>query len=387
MSACRHSVRASRDPGWNYGLWRSAFFPLEEELGACYGVYNQRLVPLNFGGDRTDGYWALRRTAVLCDVSGERTIEIAGPDAPCLLERLIARDVDRLKPGRAAYGLLCYPDGGLLCDGILVRLSDERFWYIHANAEVYPWFVAHAIGLDVKISDPDISVLQIQGPKSLDVLRSACTGEPVGKLAFFGVTTADLGGQVAVVTRTGWTGELGCEIYVGRDADGPALWRHLLKAGEAYGLLPCGLDVLDMRRIEAGILNCGSDFDASMTPFEAGLGLFVNRDGADFIGKDALLARRGESLMCGLRCPDAEPVIGGTVSPHGSRVGRITAAAYSPYLDSGVALVRLDTHLDAVDRDVMVDTREGDERAARLTPLPFYDPQARIPRGLDTEIS
>ncbi len=384
----RGTIVRSDEPGWDYGFWKSAFFEVAEALGARYGAYNRRLVPLTFGGDRFADYWALRRRAAMYDVSGERPLDIAGPDAERLLDRLMTRDMTRLKPGRATYGLLCHRDGGLLCDGILMRLAPQRFCYVHADGEVLPWLLAHAEGLDVAVTDPGASVLQVQGPRSLDVLAAACD-EPV-ELAYFAVAEARMAGQPVVLSRTGWTGELGFEIYLWRqDTDGPALWRHVAAAGEAFGLAQGALDSMDIRRIEAGILNYGSDMDAGLNPFQAGLGDFVDMAKGDFVGKAALAAADRTLRLHGLKCEPAEPAIGGKVSAANQAIGRVTAAAWSPFLGHGTAIVRLDgaALADApLTGELTVEGRDGAAHPASLVELPFYDGDKRIPRGLDTAI-
>jgi aminomethyltransferase len=380
----RSTIGRHDEPGWDYGFWKSAFFEIAEGLGARYGAYNRRLVPLTFGNDRFADYWALRRQVAMYDVSGERPLDIVGPDAERLLDRLMTRDMTRLKPGRATYGLLCNAGGGLLCDGILLRLTPERFSYVHADGEVLPWLLAHADGLDVEVRDPGASVLQVQGPRSLDVLAAACD-EPV-ELAYFDVAEAHMAGQPVVLSRTGWTGELGFEIYLWpENTDGSALWRHVAAAGEAFGLAQGALDSMDIRRIEAGILNYGSDMDASLNPFQVGLGGFVDMAKGDFIGKAALAAADRVPRLYGLKCDPAEPAIGGAVSAANQVIGRVTAAAWSPFLGHGTAIVRLEDAPPVVGELVVVG-RDGESYPASLIELPFYDDEKCIPRGLDTTI-
>ncbi|MBM3583497.1 MAG: aminomethyl transferase family protein [Alphaproteobacteria bacterium] len=169
----RLKVTAHNEPGWNYNLWKSAFHPITERLGAGYMVYNQRIVPVSFNDDRMEGYWALRRDAIVIDASAEKAIEIAGPDAEAPLDRAMTRDLTRLKPGRALYALVFWKDGGLVSDGVLLRLAHDRFWYVSGCGEVQAWLTALGMGMNVRVSDPDVSVLAIQGPEALDVLAAA----------------------------------------------------------------------------------------------------------------------------------------------------------------------------------------------------------------------
>jgi aminomethyltransferase len=385
--ASRLRVTVHDEPGWNYALWRSAFHGITEARGASYMVYNQRLGPVTYGQDREVEYWALRRGVVMSDVSPEKTIEISGPDAARLMDRAMPRPMTEFNPGRALYGPICRPDGGLLCDGVLVRPAADRFWYVSGSGDVEGWLLALSIELDAEISDPDVSVLAVQGPRSLDVLAAACDGGAPDEFKYFAVARVVMGGQEVLISRTGWTGELGFEVYLPRAGhDGPALWRHIEAAGAPHGLVVAGLDAMDIRRVEAGILLYGADMDASLNPYQAGLGGFIDMTKPDFIGRTALEKADRTVLVRGLLCPDDEPVSGGVLFDGEEEVGRVTAAAFSPYLQSGTAIVRL--HRDvAVETDgLAVETRKRGRASARLATLPLYDSEHRIVRGLDTEI-
>ena len=270
-----------------------------------------------------------------------------------------------------------------------MRLAEDRFWYVQADGQVYSWFIAHSQGLKVRISDPQSWVAQVQGPRALDVLAAACDAPLTEPFGYFGVTTATMGGQKVVLSRTGWTAEVGFEFYTLPDQpgyDGPALWRHILKAGKPFGIEVCGLDSMDIRRIEAGIMNNVSDMDETMSPFQAGLGGFIKMDGPDFIGKAALGNADRGVLVHGLRCPSGEPLIGGTLQSRGQLIGRVSAAAWSPLYGAGVAIIRLADarHLQAA--DVTVQCRDGNAYPATIVALPMYDLEKRIPRGQDTGI-
>jgi aminomethyltransferase len=384
----RTVVADFEEPGWDYGIMRSPYHAFHRANGAKFCVYNGRLMPVSQKIDRLDGYRVLRQAVGLFD-TGERPIAIEGPDALALCKKVFARDISKVKPGRAAYGLLLYPDGGILCDGVLMRLAEDCFWYVQADGPVYSWLVAHAQRLNVQISDPRSWVAQVQGPRALDVLAAACDTPLTEPFGYFGVTTATMGGQKVILSRTGWTAEAGWEFYTLPDApgyDGEALWRHILKAGEPFGMKVCALDSMDIRRIEAGILNNVSDMDETMNPFEAGLGSFIKLDGTDFIGKSALVnAPRGVRVH-GLRCTTGEPLIGGELRAGGRRIGMVSAAAWSPLYDAGVAIIRLDRAEDVQAPEVSVQCRDLSFQRATIVPMPMYDAEKRIPRGQDTEI-
>ncbi len=363
----------------------SPYFHCYANPQAVLGVYAKRFYPLSLGEDPIERYWALRRNVVMYDVP-EKPLEISGPDALRLLERVFCRHIASLKVGRARYAIACLPDGGILMDGVLIRLSEDRFWYVQADGEFETWLRAHALGLNAEIRDPNSWALQIQGPNSMTVLAAAVDDPLPGKFGFFHVRECRMGGQDLLISRTGWTGELGFEIYTNDKTDGEALWRHVMAAGEATGLVSSALESMGIRRIEAGILDNGTDIDPSMTPFEAGLGAFVNLEKEDFIGRNALLSADQYPLLRGLTCPTTAPLSGLEVQGDGKTIGHMTAGAWSPYLDRGVGYVRLAT-ADAADaKPISLIDRDGSPHPAEIVPLPFYDEAKDIPRGIDTRI-
>lgn len=384
----RNVVASFDEGGWNYGIWGGPYHAMHQKRGAKYCVYNGRLMAVDQGGDRFEEYWKQRREAGLVD-TGERPTEIVGPDAEAFCNKMFTRNCSTLKPGRAGYGLLLYPDGGILCDGILMRLAPDRFWYVQAEGPVYSWFVAHAQGMDIQIRDPKSWVAQVQGPRSMDVLAAACDDGLPENFSYFSVARARFGGQPVIISRTGWTGEVGFEWYTLPEeapVDGEALWNHVLKAGAPHGLSICGLDSMDIRRIESGILNNVSDMDETMNPYQAGLGVFVDMKKQDFIGKAALAAADKGLLLHGLKCEAGEPYIGGEVFSNGKAIGRVTAAAWSPYLKCGTAIVRLDNAASRSSERIAVRLRDGKVQPASLVDLPMYDINKAIPRGIDKTI-
>ena len=249
------------------------------------------------------------------------------------------------------------------------------------------WFVAHSGGLDVRISDPKSRVLQFQGPTSQQVIESAAKGAVGAEFKYFHAGFFEIGGQRVYVSRTGWTGEFGYEIYtLGGQTDCPRLWNDLMSAGRSAGMRSCSLLSMNARRIEAGILDNGSDFDQSMSPFEAGLGAFVDLDSHRFTGRDALLkAERGKLLM-GLSCQDAAPAAGNIVLDGSRRVGSVTTGAWSPFLERGVGYVRFDRAGQQAGQTFTLQRADGSCSPCQAVDLPFYDPHKRIPRGHDREI-
>ena len=372
--------------GWDYSITRHPYHEHERPKGAHYCVYNRRLMAVSFDDHATeDGYWRLRRQAALLH-TGEFPLEFSGPAAERLLDKLFTKDMTKVKVGRCAYGLACYEDGGLIVDGILLRLAEDRFWYAQADGDFYSWARAHGAGLDVTISDPDVFVSQVQGPNALKILEAASRGGLPEKFTYFAAARVDLGGQEVVVTRTGYTNELGWEFYTEPHHDPDALWAHLQAAGEPFGLEIFGLDAMNIRRIEAGILNAGADFDLTTTPYEVGLGRFVDEEKRDFIGKAALASAPRGRRSHGIKCLGGEPLISGEILVDGAFAGKVTAGATSPYLRHGIGIALMASTAHGPGTAVEVRCKDGSRQAAELVELPMYDQLAEIPRGKRVDI-
>lgn len=382
----RDLVTSRPGAGWDFALARHPFFEHERPLGPHYTVYNRRLCVSYFDQRSVeDGYWTIRQKVGLLHC-GEVVLQFRGPDAQTVLNRLLTRDVSKLRSGRCGYGLACYEDGGLLMDGVLLRFERDLFWYVQADGDFYGWARAHAIGMDVEITLPDVFVSQVQGPNALKLLDAAAkTGIPES-FTYYGIARVDLGGQDYLITRTGFTNELGWEIYSEPHHDADALWHHLCDHGGSFGLDFICNDCIDIRRIEAGILNAGSDFDRFTTPYDVGLGHFIDDGKVSFIGKEALArAPRGRRLF-GIKCQDGDMMISGRVYSDGASVGKVTAAAISPYLGYSIGYVLLNEAGPEPAAEVTVQCRDGDFYKAELVEPPFYDKDRLIPRGTLVDI-
>ncbi len=377
----RDLVTSMPGAGWDYALTRHPYHEIERPKGPHYCVYNRRHMACCFDDHCTeDGYWLLRQKAAVLN-TGEFPLQFQGPDAERLLDKLFTKDMTKVKVGRCGYGLACYEDGGLLVDGIVLRLEEDKFWYAQADGDFYNWARAHGAGMDVEISDPDVFVSQVQGPNALKILEAASDNDMLEPFGYFAVVRVSFGGQEVVITRTGYTNELGWEFYTEPHHDADTLWAHLDVAGKPFGMEIFGLDAMNIRRIEAGILNAGSDFNPTTTPYAAGLGRFVDEDKGDFIGKDALKTASRKARLHGVSCAGGEPLISGAVEQAGARIGTITAGATSPYLGHGIGYALLDTADLGPGDKVNVGCRDGSMQEAELVELPFYDKLAEIPRG------
>lgn len=367
--------------GWDYSLNRHPYHEIERPKGPHYCVYNRRHMACCFDDQPTeDGYWRLRQQAAVLH-TGEYPLQFEGPDAEKLLDRLFTRDMTTVKIGRCGYGLACYEDGGLLVDGIVLRLEQNKFWYAQADGDFYSWARAHGSGMDVAITDPDVFVSQVQGPNALKILEAASDHGLPDRFSYFAVARVSFGGQEVVITRTGYTNELGWEFYTEPHHDAHALWAHLEANGKPFGMDIIGLDAINIRRIEAGILNAGSDFNHTTTPWDVNLGHFVDEDKGDFIGKAALVTASRKPKLYGIKCPDGEPLISATTTCNGQAIGKVTAGAISPWLGFGVGYVLLDTAQHGARTAVEMGCRDGSMQNAELVELPFYDKRAEIPRG------
>ena len=346
-----------------------------------YTLYNKRLTPQSLNNLSDDEmYWAVR-TGVVLRHTGELPIEISGPDSEVLLNRVFPRDIAKLKPGRCSYQFACYEDGGMITDGVLLRLAVDRFWMAQADGDLYPWYKAHAQGLNVRVYDPKVWVSQIQGPRSLDVLHAVLDGDYPEPFRYFDCASVSIAGQQVVISRSGFTNELGWEIYMSPDIDFESLGDHLLEKGQEYGMVLTATPVFRARRIEAGLLNAGSDFDDTTTPFAVGLGAFVDLDKPAFVGRKALIDAPKDCLTWGIRVSEGIAALGRTIQLDGKTAGRVCSSTWSPFLKCGVAIARMDSADVGPGTSVMVECIDDKKRSAILCAMPFYDEKREIPRG------
>jgi aminomethyltransferase len=351
-----------------------------------FGVYNRRLRSLDYGRVAADElYWRLRRQVGLAH-TGELATEIRGPDAEAMLNRVFTRDVARMRVGRCSYQLACFADGGMIMDGILLRLASDHFWYTQGDGEFPVWLRAHSEGFDVEVSDTNIWISQVQGPRSLDVLAQASDEGMPENFRYFDLNRIHIGSQPLVISRTGFTNELGWEFYIGPDADADIIGERILKVGEQYGIHTIPAASTNARRIEAGFLFSGTDFDHSVTPFAAGLGAFVDLTKADFIGKDALARMDKRRRTWGMQCQGGVARRGETLTMSGQSAGSVCSSAWSPYLQCGIAIVRLKDPELLPGTKLGVECVDGHTRTGDVCKLPMYDRNGEIPRGKRADI-
>ncbi|MBX2839346.1 MAG: aminomethyltransferase family protein [Gammaproteobacteria bacterium] len=350
------------------------------------GVYAGRYLAIYMGEDPIEKYWTLRRKALIFDVP-EKPVEISGPDVVPFLEKVLARKVAPVPEGRGLYAIACTPQGGVFMDGVLFKLGTDRYWYVQADGAFETWLLAHSGGYNVTISDPQSRVLQIQGPASMDIMNAASKGAITEDLRYFRSGFFTLGNQELYVSRTGFTGELGYEIYCnGLTTDHLALWDYLIDIGKPYGMEFSSTRAMTLRRIEAGILGNLTDMDTTMTPFEAGLAPFIDMDKDDFVGKEALVDRDRRSLLLGVTCKTETPAAGSEILDGQEVVGEITAGVPSPTLGCGIGYARFFNPGDWIGKALQLRLSDVETHTCEIVDLPFFDPKKEIVRGIDRKI-
>ncbi len=360
-------------------LRRSPYFECTQRAGCRgYTVYNHTLLPICYD-DPVNEYRKLLEDVTLWDVSVERNVEISGPDGARFAELLTPRDLSKCKVGEGRYVLLLDTAGGIVNDPVLLRLAENRFWLACADSDVLLWArgVALRSGLQVDIRELDVAPLQLQGPKSRQVAQ-ALFGDKVSGLGYYAFFETRLDGIPLIVTRTGWTGELGYELYLLDPSHGERLWNRVMEAGRPFGIAATGPS--DIRRIEAGILNYGIDMTIENNPYEIGMERLVDAAKPhDFIGKEALRKVREKGTarkLVGLEIAGAALDLNMTRWPvriEGQALGHVTSAVHSPRLQKNIGYAYLPMEHAAEGTSVEVESSSG-KRTAKVVRMPFFDP-------------
>jgi glycine cleavage system aminomethyltransferase T len=363
---------------------RSPYWQRTVEAGCrSWDLYNHMLIPTLYDDDEAE-YWHLINHVTLWDVAVERQVEITGPDAAAFTQLLTCRDLSRCEVLQCKYAPIIAPGGGIVNDPILLRLGEDWFWLSTADSDVllYALGVQAFAGLDVSIREPDVSPLQVQGPRSKDVIR-ALLGDEVADLRYYRCWEGSVGDIPVVVSRTGWTGEVGFEIYLCDRARGTELWDRVMETGRPFEIR--AIAPSDQRRLEAGIFNYGNDMGIEDTPLHVtGMERLVE-PGVDHIGRQALerIASEGvDRKLVGVE-------IGGepfrlwleefwAVRHRGEIVGRLTSASYSFRLKRNIGYAWVPIELAPPGNEVEVLSPDGPVPAVTAT-LPFLDANKVIP--------
>lgn len=370
----------------NPRILKSPFFDKTVEYGAQdFVAYNGMWMPYNYG-DTIGEYWATTQAVTLWDTSVQRIIEISGPDAFRFMSLLTPRDISKVQPGRCRYVMLTNSEGGIVNDPVMLRLADDRYWLSTADGDVLMWAQGVSVfaGMDVKISAPDAYPVQLQGPTSPKVV-SALFGEEILDLGYYHCTSTEVDGIPVVVSRTGYSAEVGFEVYLQDPARGGDLWEMIIAAGEPHGLVVSSPNRI--RRIEAGILDYRSDVLITDNPFEVGMDRLVNLDkDGGFIGQDALrrvaaegVSRKIVGVFIHGEALETHNENRWPITKDGQPAGELTAFVHSPRLDQNIGYAMLPIEFTEVGTELTLETPLG-TRVAEVTTLPFIDKDKKVPR-------
>ena len=375
---------SSKNFGFGTQIRKSPYFDATVRWGATgFSVYNHMYIPRDFG-DPEQNFWNLVNDAILCDVAVERQVEITGPDAYKFIQLLTPRDLSKLAVGQCKYVLITNEKGGILNDPVLLRLAENHFWLSLSDSDILLWAQGVAVhsGLNVNIQEPDVSPLQLQGPKSGDIMAKLF-GENIKDLKYYWLREIELEGIPLVVSRTGWSSELGYELFLRDGSQGDRLWEAIMTAGKEYGLQPGHTS--SIRRIEGGMLSYHADADIYTNPFEVGLGRLVSLDNEiNFIGKEALRQIKQDGIkrkQVGLEIV-CDPLKGPNtnfwpISINGKFMGKVTSAVYSPRLKKNIALAMLGIQFIEIGQLVEIHTDFGQQQGV-VVEKPFFDPKKAI---------
>ena len=372
------------DFGFGTQIRKSPYFNATVRWGAKgFSVYNHMYIPRDFG-DPEKNFWNLINDAILCDVAVERQVEITGPDAEKFIQLLTPRDLSKLSINQCKYILITNAEGGLLNDPVLLRLGKNHFWLSLGDSDILLWAQGVLInsGMDVKITEPDVSPLQLQGPKSSEIMK-VLFGEKIKDLRYYWLQELELDGIPLVISRTGWSSELGYEIYLRDESKGDQLWETIMEAGKKFKLKPGHTS--SIRRIEGGMLSYHADADIYTNPYELGLDRLVNLGmEKNFIGKKALIKIHQEGIkrkQIGITI-DCEPLQGPNttfwpITINQKKVGKVTSAVYTPRLKKNIALAMISIEHSNQGNLLDIETSKGNFKA-KIVGKPFYDPHKKI---------
>ncbi|MCY4096073.1 MAG: glycine cleavage system protein T [Gammaproteobacteria bacterium] len=364
---------------------KSPFFEATRRHGCkSWGIYNHMYIP-NYYNGAVEDYRALTENVTLWDVSVERIVEITGPDASEFTNRLTCRDLTKCSVGQGKYVLITAEDGGIVNEPVLLRLEENRWWLALADSDAGLWARGYSVGcgLDVKVREPEIYPVQVQGPKSVDVMVELF-GDEVKKIRYYWTLQTDLDGIPVVISRTGWSAEIGYEIYLCDPSRGDAMYERIMEVGQPHGIQPIAPS--QIRRVEAGIFRYGADLTIENNPYEImGFERLVDDQSADYIGKEALMRIKEEGVSQKLvgtildaeeeipGCPDVAPIY-----RNGEEIGKVTLILWSPRMQRNIGYVWVPIDLADPGNQIEVTTLHG-TTPAKTAAVPFFDPRKSVP--------
>ena len=377
-------MQDKKDFGFGTQIRKSPYFNSTVKWGATgFSVYNHMYIPRDFGNPEQN-FWNLINEAILCDVAVERQVEITGPDAYKFVQLLTPRDLSKLAVGQCKYVLITNHEGGILNDPVLLRLAENHFWLSLGDSDILLWAQGVAVnsGLNVKIIEPDASPLQLQGPNSGKIMQKLF-GESIIELKYYWFKELELDGIPLIVSRTGWSSELGYELFLRDGSKGDLLWEKIMEAGKNLGLKPGHTS--SIRRIEGAMLSYHADADINTNPYEVGLDRLVSLDSdINFIGKDALKKIKENGIkrkQVGLII-DCDPLKGPNttfwkIKKNNKIIGKVTSAVYSPRLKKNIALAMISIEESKIGNIVDIEVMNKTVKST-IVEKPFYDPKKKI---------
>ena len=368
------------DFGFGTQIRKSPFFNATVRWGAKdFSVYNHMYIPRDFGNPEQN-FWNLINEAILCDVAVERQVQIKGPDASAFVQMMTPRDLSSMQVGQCKYVILTNQFGGILNDPVLLKVEEDCYWFSLADSDVLFWALGLAANnkYDVDITEPDVSPIQLQGPKSKDIMTKIF-GNEILDIKYYWFKRFNLNGIELIIARTGWSSEFGYELFLLNYNDGDELYETLMQSGKELGLHPGHTSTI--RRIEGAMLSYHSDMDINTNPLELGLDKFIDIDkNFDFIGKNALIEIKNKGItrkQVGLIIDD-DPMEGPNtyfwnIEKDNLNIGRVTSAVYSPRLKQNIGLAMVDINYSTIGTKLNVIKGE-DVCKAEIVEKPFYDP-------------
>ena len=366
------------DFGFGTQIRKSPFFNATVRWGAKdFSVYNHMYIPRDFGNPEQN-FWNLINEAILCDVAVERQVQIKGPDASAFVQMMTPRDLSSMQVGQCKYVILTNQFGGILNDPVLLKVEEDCYWFSLADSDVLFWALGLAANnkYDVEITEPDVSPIQLQGPKSKDIMTKIF-GNEILDIKYYWFKRFNLNGIELIIARTGWSSEFGYELFLLNYNDGDELYETLMQSGKELGLHPGHTSTI--RRIEGAMLSYHSDMDINTNPLELGLDKFIDIDkNFDFIGKNALIEIKNKGItrkQVGLII-DGDPMEGPNtyfwnIEKDNLNIGRVTSAVYSPRLKQNIGLAMVDINYSTLGTKLNVIKGE-DVCKAEIVEKPFY---------------
>ena len=376
-----------KDFGFGTQIRKSPFFDATVKWGAKdFSVYNHMYIPRDFG-DPEQNFWNLINDAILCDVAVERQVEVKGPDASKFVQMMTPRDLSNMKVGQCKYVILVNQSGGVLNDPILLKISEDKYWFSLADSDILFWAQGLAANgdYDVQISEPDVSPLQLQGPKSREIMVKIF-GNQISDLKYYWFKQFAFNDTELIISRTGWSSELGYEIFLTDSKVGNELYEYIMKVGEPMGLKPGHTSTI--RRIEGGMLSYHADMTINTNPLELGMDKFIDLNSDfNFVGKDALIKiknngieRKQVGLYLDNKRMDGPNTRFWDLMNDDKIVGKITSAVYSPRLEQNIALAIVNINYSNLNQKLIVNDGNNEFNAV-IVNKPFYDPNKNLAKS------